>query len=371
MAETSAPDIALHVRVRQTQPIPLDVAFDVAPGRVLALVGPSGSGKSTTLRAIAGLHRPADGSVVCNGDVWLDTANGITVPARQRRVGLVFQSYALFPHLSAIENVMESLTDRRRSARRAEALDYLSRVHLEGLGHRRPSELSGGQQQRVAVARALARRPDVMLLDEPFSAVDRGTRLRLQAELAELRRDLSMPVVLVTHDLDEAARLADDVVVLTEGRVVAAGSVEEVFTRLDLGVAVGPYEAGAILSATVKAHEPEFALTSLACGGATLVVPAIEREVGAAIRIQIHARDVTLALSEPKDISTRNVIAAEIVLVKFEDGAYAEVLLVASGQHVRSRITRKSAVELGLEPGRKVFALIKSIAVEADRPRHA
>jgi molybdate transport system ATP-binding protein len=242
---------------------------------------------------------------------------------------------------------------------------------LDGLGHRRPSELSGGQQQRVAVARALARRPDVMLLDEPFSAVDRPTRHRLQAELAELRRDLSMPTILVTHDLEEAVRLADDVVVLSEGRMIASGPIEEVFARVDLGAAVGPYEAGAVLNATVLRHEPEFALTSLAFGDATLVVPAIERDIGATIRIRVRARDVTLALSEPKDISTRNVIAGEIVEVKFEDGAYAEVLLLASGQHLRSRITRKSAVELGLEPARKVFALIKSIAVEADRPRRA
>jgi molybdate transport system ATP-binding protein len=369
VASSSQPDIALHVRLRQMSPIPLDVSFDVAPGRVMALVGPSGSGKSTTLRAIAGLHRPLDGSVVCNGRTWLETASGTAVPARRRRVGLVFQSYALFPHLSAIENVMESLTDRPRSVRRSEALHYLAKVHLTDLGHRRPGELSGGQQQRVAVARALARRPDVMLLDEPFSAVDRATRFRLQAELAELRRDLSMPVVLVTHDLDEATRLADEVVVLSEGRVLASGPIEEVFARLDLGVAVGPHELGAILSVTVKAHEPEFALTLLALGKGTLVVPAIGRDVGTAIRIQISARDVTLALKEPTEISIRNILPSEVVDVTFEDGAYAEVLLVASGQHLRSRITRKSAVELDLRPGRKVFALIKSIAVEADRPR--
>ena len=362
----SRPDIALHVRLRQASPIPLDVSFDVAPGRVMALVGPSGSGKSTTLRAIAGLHYPSHGSVVCNGRTWFDTASSTAVPARQRRVGFVFQSYALFPHLTAAENVMESLTDRPRSMRRAEALDYLSKVHLAGLEDRHPRELSGGQQQRVAVARALARRPEVMLLDEPFSAVDRATRLRLQVELAELRRDLSMPVVLVTHDLDEATRLADEVVVLSEGRVSASGPIEEVFARLDLGIAVGPHETGAILSVTVKAHEPQFALTSLAFGAATLVVPAIERDIGARIRIQVSARDVTLALKEPAEISIRNVIPAEVIDVTFEDGAYAEVLLVASGQHLRSRITRKSAIELGLTPGRKVFALIKSIAVEAD-----
>jgi molybdate transport system ATP-binding protein len=263
---------------------------------------------------------------------------------------------------------MESLTDRPQSVRRAEAGGYLGRVHLAGLENRRPKELSGGEQQRVAVARALARRPEVMLLDEPFSAVDRATRHLLQNELADLRRDFSMPVILVTHDLDEAARVADDAVVLAAGRIVASGRIEDVFSRLDLDSVLGPHEAGTILNATVLRHEPEFALTWLSSAGATLVVPSLPRDVGDAIRIRVRARDVTLALSEPADISIRNVVPSEIVEVTVEDGAYAEVLLVAAGQYLRARITRKSAVELGLVPGQKIFALIKSIAVEADRP---
>jgi molybdate transport system ATP-binding protein len=367
----SADGRGLRVRLRQSGPIPLDVAFDVPAGRVLSLIGPSGSGKSTTLRAIAGLYRPANGSVVSDGNVWFDSETGFSVPARRRRVGLVFQSYALFPHLTALENVMESLTDRPQSVRRGEAADYLRRVHLAGLENRRPKELSGGEQQRVAVARALARRPEVMLLDEPFSAVDRATRHLLQNELADLRRDFAMPVILVTHDLDEAARVADDAVVLAAGRIVASGRIEDVFSRLDLDSVLGPHEAGAILNATVRRHEPEFALTWLSSAGATLVVPSLPRDVGDAIRIRVRARDVTLALSEPADISTRNIIPAEIVEIKIEDGAYAEVLLVAAGQYLRARITRKSAVELGLAPGKRIFALIKSIAVEADRPRRS
>jgi molybdate transport system ATP-binding protein len=221
----------LSARLSQRAPIPLDVSLDVAPGEILALVGPSGSGKSTTLRAIAGLHPVGEGSVVCGGDVWFDGAAGTNRSARRRRVGLVFQSYALFPHLTAIENVIEALGDRPSRIRAAEARGYLARVHLEGLEDRRPAELSGGQQQRVAVARALARRPQVLLLDEPFSAVDRMTRYRLQRELAELRRDLFMPVVLVTHDLEEAARLADRIAVIHRGKLLQTGSVAEVMTR--------------------------------------------------------------------------------------------------------------------------------------------
>ena len=221
----------LSVRLEQAGPIPLDVSLEVAPGEIVGLVGPSGSGKTTTLRAIAGLYRPAHGLVASDGETWFDTARGIAVPARRRRIGMVFQSYALFPHLTALQNVMEALGKSPSAAGRDEARRLLARVHLEGLEGRRPAELSGGQQQRVAVARALARRPQVLLLDEPFSAVDRMTRHRLQRELAELRRGLNMPVLLVTHDLEEAARLADRIAVMHRGRTLQVGPIREVLTR--------------------------------------------------------------------------------------------------------------------------------------------
>lgn len=221
----------LQVRLAQTRPIALDVEFSVSPGEIMALVGPSGSGKSTTLRAVAGLTQASDGRIVCGAAVWFDRASGIHVAPQSRRVGLVFQSYALFPHMTAIENVMEALRDRPAGVRQNEARALLARVHLEGLEERRPADLSGGQQQRVAVARALARRPEALLLDEPFSAVDLMTRQRLQRELAELRRDLSMPIVLVTHDLDEAVRLADSMCVMHRGSSLQVGRVEEVMHR--------------------------------------------------------------------------------------------------------------------------------------------
>jgi molybdate transport system ATP-binding protein len=221
----------LHVRLKQAAPIPLDVELECAPHELLALVGPSGSGKSTVLRAIAGLASPRDGYVACGGVTWLDTRSGLASSPRERRVGFVFQHYGLFPHLSALANVMESLVALAPPARRRRALDLLARVHLEGLDNRLPAELSGGQQQRVAVARALAREPNVLLLDEPFAAVDRATRERLYTELAELRRELSIPVVLVTHDLDEALMLADRMTVLYQGRTLQSGVPFEVVTK--------------------------------------------------------------------------------------------------------------------------------------------
>ncbi len=221
----------LHVALRQDGPVPLDAEFRCAPGEVLALVGPSGGGKSTILRSIAGACRPAQGTITVNGETWFDSARRLHLVPHRRAVGMVFQSYALFPHMTALGNVMAGMSHLPARTREARARDLLELVHLSGLERRRPAELSGGQQQRVAVARALARAPRVLLLDEPFSAVDKVTRQRLYREIAELRRGLNMPVVLVTHDLDEAAMLADRMTVLHHGRTLQTGRPAEVTNR--------------------------------------------------------------------------------------------------------------------------------------------
>ena len=220
----------LSVRLRQDGPIPLAVDLACGPSELLALVGPSGSGKTTVLRAVAGLYQPRQGHVACGGATWLDIDAGIDVPAHRRRVGLVFQAYALFPHMTALANVMAAMHHRPRAERADRARELLRQVHLDGLEGRRPATLSGGQQQRVAVARALARDPAVLLLDEAFSAVDRRTRRRLHDELRELRGMVSLPIVLVTHDLDECAALADRLCVLDAGETLQTGRTAEVLS---------------------------------------------------------------------------------------------------------------------------------------------
>ena len=225
----------ISITLRQRAPIPLDCTMTCAPGELLALVGPSGSGKSTVLRCIAGLHRPSTGRIDCGGITWLDSEQGIVLPPQHRRVGMVFQSYSLLPHLSALDNVALALWQLSLPERRRLAEEWLARVHLQGLEHRHPAQLSGGQQQRVALARALARavadEPSVLLLDEPFSAVDQVTRGKLQSELARLRREVSIPIILVTHDLDEARMLADRMVLLHRGASLQTGLPEQVMTR--------------------------------------------------------------------------------------------------------------------------------------------
>ena len=353
--------MTLRVKVQATSPIALDVAFDVLAGQVMALVGPSGSGKTTVLRAIAGLFTPQNAQITVGGTVWTDTAAGqnLTVPAR--RVGLVAQSYALFPHMTAVQNVMAALGHLPASARKPAALRMLALVNMVDLADRRPTALSGGQQQRVAVARALARGPDVLLLDEPFSAVDRPTREILYAEIKALRASLNMPVVLVTHDMDEAQMLADTVVVLHAGRVLHAGPVAEILVDPLAIRSIGLAEAGAILSARVAAQE-EDGITRLQCSAGPLFVPRIESAIGTSLRLRVLAQDVMLARARPEGLSALNILPVTVVAVRGGGGPGVLVELRAGQEMLLARITRRSADNLGLLPGVSCFAIVKSLS---------
>ena len=229
MSEPVSPGLVLEVQ--QQRPMPLQGRIEAAPGELLALVGPSGAGKTSVLRVAAGLMKPQRGRVQVGGETWCDIGTEGVPPRwrtpQQRHVGLVFQHYALMPHLSAAGNVALSLLHLPRAQREREAARWLAHVGLTGeLMHRRPAQLSGGQQQRVAVARALARAPRLLLLDEPFSAVDMMARQGLYRLIADLRRELAVPMVLVTHDLNEARLLADRLVVMDAGQVLQSGTPE-------------------------------------------------------------------------------------------------------------------------------------------------
>ena len=353
--------MALQVRLLADLPIALDVTFDVAPGRVLALVGPSGSGKTTVLRAIAGLFTPKSAKITVGGVVWTDTAAGVNLTVPARRLGMVAQSYALFPHMTAAQNVMAAMGHLATAPRMAEAQRLLAMVNMADLADRRPAQLSGGQQQRVAVARALARAPDVLLLDEPFAAVDRPAREVLYAEIRALRASLNMPVVLVTHDMDEAQMLADLVIVLQAGRVLRAGSVAEVLVDPLAMRSIGLAEAGAILTATVVAHEDD-GITRLTCSAGPLFVPQVAAAIGTRLRLRVLAQDVMLARTRPEGVSALNMLPATIVAVRGGDGPGVLVELRAGDDMLLARITRRSAENLSLGPGVACFAIVKSLS---------
>ena len=270
----------LRVRLRQERPVGLDVAFECGAGELLALVGPSGSGKTTVLRCIAGLASPPEGEVTCNGETWLDARTGAVASPQRRRVGLVFQHYALFPHLDALANVACAMTHRPRRERAGRARTLLARVNMEGLEARRPADLSGGQRQRVALARALARDPQVLLLDEPFSAVDQLTRRRLRLELAQLRREIRIPMVLVTHDLEEAQLLGDCLSVLHRGRTLQTGRLRDVIRHPASALVARLIDHRNVFTGVVSRHdEPadktwlDWAGTEIECRLATPFAP--------------------------------------------------------------------------------------------------
>ena len=261
---------ALKIRLMQQTPIPLDVAFTCNAGEVLALVGPSGSGKSTILRAIAGLTVPTGGLVTLGDGTWFDAVQGINRSVQSRRVGMVFQDYALFPHLSALANIALAMGHLPQNKRDQAARAMLARVNLAGLEGRRPAQLSGGQRQRVALARALARDPGVLLLDEPFAAVDQVTRRRLQDELVDMRATLNVPTILVTHDLNEARNLGDRICVLHQGRTLQTGPPEDVLNRPTTPLVARLVDLGNIFPGRIAGHDPDAGVTAIEWQGTTV-----------------------------------------------------------------------------------------------------
>ncbi len=265
-----SPQAAIQIRLQQQRPIPLSVELECKAGELLALVGPSGSGKTTILFSIAGLHRAEKGHISCQGEVWQDSDNNLFLPTHQRHVGMVFQHYALFPHMTVLDNIQQALSDHPKSERAPEALALLKKVHLQGLENRYPKTLSGGQQQRVAVARALARQPKVLLLDEPFSAVDQVTRRKLYRELLALRKSLNMPMILVTHDLEESSLLADRIALLHKGEILQTGSPEFVAAHPETATIARLMDQHNLFTAKVVAHDKEKQITQLRWRGIAL-----------------------------------------------------------------------------------------------------
>jgi molybdate transport system ATP-binding protein len=346
----------LEVRLAQAGPIPLAVELACASGEVLALVGPSGSGKSTVLRCIAGVLHAREGRISVGGETWFDSTAGVSLSPRERSVGFVFQNYALFPHMSAQANVEAGLGHVPAPLRGERARSLLERVNLKGLESRRPAELSGGQQQRVAVARALARDPRALLLDEPFSAVDRSTRQILYRELATLRRDLAMPVVLVTHDLDEAAMLADRMCILHRGRTLQAGSPRDLMSRPATRLVARLVDLKNIFHGKVLAHDAAAGITRIEGLGQALECILDERlaigsEVSWAVpgsHVILHRRD--RPSRGERENPVRGVIADFLPL-----GESVSTVIRVEGTDERLQVTfplhvaRRNGLEAGAE----------------------
>jgi molybdate transport system ATP-binding protein len=341
----------------------LEVRFASEHG-VTALFGRSGSGKTTLVDCIAGLRRPARGRIALEGEVMFDRERGIDLPTHRRRIGYVFQEARLFPHLTVRQNL---LYGRWAGRRRGDGRDLADVVELLGIGAllaRRPGNLSGGERQRVAIGRALLASPRLLLMDEPLASLDEPRKAEILPYLDRLRTLSRIPVVYVSHAIDEVARLAQTVVLLSEGRVAAVGPTAEILGRLDLGPATGRAEAGALLEGTITGQDRAYDLTQVEIAGQQVLVPHVEAAAGDRVRLRVRARDVALARGATEGISIRNRLRGTIMALVREEGAFAECSVDIGGQQLRARLTRLAADELGLEVGSEVTALLRVAAVE-------
>ncbi|HRL99108.1 MAG TPA: molybdenum ABC transporter ATP-binding protein [Acidovorax sp.] len=354
----------ITARLALTRPgFTLDVDLQL-PGRgVTALFGPSGCGKTTCLRAIAGLTRAQPGRVEVNGEVWQDDAQGIWRATHERALGYVFQEASLFDHLNVHGNIAYG-QKRTPPARRKVALEQA--VELLGIGHlmqRKPQALSGGERQRVAIARALATSPRLLLMDEPLAALDAQRKAEVLPYLEKLHRTLDIPVLYVSHSIDEVARLAEHLVLLQDGAVRAQGRTDELIVRLDLPLAHGD-AAATVIEGTVLQHDAHDHITTVGFNGGQLqLVSPTPRAPGEPLRLRVQARDVSLARAPASDTSILNILPATVAALSEDSPGQLMVALDAGPTRLLARVTQRSAAALALAPGQAVFAQVKGIAI--------
>jgi len=341
----------------------LQASFEVPASGVTALFGPSGSGKTTILRCLAGLERAAGGYLQVNTQVWQDDTRRIFLPAHQRPLGFVFQDPSLFEHCSVRRNLefgyRRTPVERRKPSwqRTVDLLD------IGPLLHRMPAGLSGGEKQRVAIARAVLAGPQLLLMDEPLAALDAVRKQEILPFLDRLQRELSIPVLYVSHHIDEVARLADHLVLVRAGRVIASGPLAQVLTRLDLPTAQDE-DAGVVIETRVATRDPRYHLSRLDFSGGQIHVARDFPDPGQQVRLRIQARDVSLALADHHDSSIVNRFPATVTeLAAASNPANVMVLLDAGGTALLARITHRSLDQLQLGVGSHVWAQVKAVAL--------
>lgn len=339
---------------------------------VTAVFGPSGSGKSSLLRTIAGFEQPIQGQVVCGEEVWVDTTNGLNMPAHERPVGYMFQDARLFAHLDVAGNLAFAEKRAGSDGGRMERDHVIEALSLGNLLSRGVSALSGGERQRVALARTLLTAPRLLLLDEPLAALDQGRKEDILPYLERLPGEFGIPTIYVSHDIDEVAHLADRIMVLDRGRLRAAAPTAEILERFDLAPYTGRFEAGVLVRGEVSGHDERLKVTAIDLHGATLNVPyAPEIAPGDDVRMRIRARDVAVATQAPVGLSIRNVLPGRIARLEIDhEAGSAELLIDVGGPRLRARLTLAAVEDLELVEGLSVYALIKSVGLEGSVGPH-
>ena len=349
--------------VKRWEGFELRAQLDAPTPGVLALFGRSGCGKTTLINIISGLLQPDEGRVELDGVVLTDTGSRIRIPAERRRVGYVFQDARLFPHLSVLANLRYGERRAPTEARSIGLDEVLALLGLEPLLRRRPYQLSGGERQRVALGRALLAQPRLLLLDEPLSALDAARREDVLPYLEALRDRLSIPMVYVSHQLDEVLRLATDIALMEAGKIVAAGKMSDISLQPEFRAIVGPEVVGAVIDGVVTEVDAEQGMADVRLGRSTLHVSIASVRVGARIRIQLLARDIILATEAPRGLSVRNALQG--VIAELSDDVGRAVLVrvdIGAGAAILARVTRNAREALGLRVGTPVWVLVKAVS---------
>lgn len=354
----------LHLSaVKRWQGFELHARLDAPTPGIVALFGRSGCGKTTLINIISGLLQPDEGRVELDGIVLTDTRERVAIPVERRRIGYVFQDSRLFPHLGVLANLRYGLRRAPRESRAIRLDEVLALLGLEQLLARRPYQLSGGERQRVALGRALLSQPRLLLLDEPLAALDAARREEVLPYLEGLRDKLSIPMVYVSHQLEEVLRLATHVALMEAGKIVAAGSLSDISLRPELQAIVGSEAVGAILDGTVVRVDAEQGVTDVQIGGGVLHLGLQESSAGTPIRLQLLARDIILATEPPRGLSVRNALRGVIAEIGDDVGNAVLVRVdIGSGVAVLSRVTRHAVKDLRLRPGMSVWALVKAVS---------
>jgi molybdate transport system ATP-binding protein len=340
----------------------LDVDLRLPSQGISALFGESGSGKTTLLRCIAGLERAPQGFLAVGGDIWQDSTRSLFLATHRRPLGYVFQEANLFPHLSVLGNLQYGLKRVPKDMRGISLEQAIDLLDIGPLLARMPARLSGGERQRVAIARALAVAPRLLLMDEPLASLDDKRKQEILPFLTRLHRELQIPLLYVTHSRQEVAQLADHLVILAQGREVVSGPLAETLTRLDAPPA-HDRQAASVWDVRVAGHEEEDHLTRVEFAGGALSLPYLDSPPGAELRLQIHARDVSIALQAPSASSILNILPARIAGIADGHEGQTVVRLQVGNAALLAHITRKSARLLGLATGMQVYAQIKGTSI--------
>lgn len=348
---------------QQFSGITLDIAFE-APKGITALFGPSGAGKTSVINTVAGLLRPDRGRIVVGGTTLLDSSAGICVPPHKRGIGYVFQDGRLFPHMTVAQNLRYGQRFACGRPRIAEFGHIVEILGIEAILGRRPSQLSGGEKSRVSLGRAILSSPRILLMDEPMAALDEARKAGILPYLERLHHELHLPILYVSHSLQEVVQLAETIVLLANGRVSMAGPTAEVLSDPASAAMLGTRMTGAVITARVEAQEDD-GLTRLATAGGPLFLPHVTALPGARLRLRILAQDVMLALTPPRQISALNILLTRVESLGDRHDGGMLVRLSLGGDSLLSHITDRSVETLGLSFGQEVYAVIKAVSLVA------